>query len=198
MLFSRRSMIARQSLSVRSTSTFDGLAPGMDGDTGPAAVSRSRPSKGVLAASERDFARPEIDCCYGRIETNVDRLARIEALIAQREPFLRRAAGEIVLRQIGRSTGGASSLLSMTMLSSYFCRRSVSVAANPLRRSRRSQFCSVRHSWGAALLQPERASHPRRSCRRAAPPATYRPGRMPGRASFASAKIEAGVMPAAA
>ena len=49
-----RSMIARQSLSDRSTSTSDGSAPGMDGDKGSAPVARSRRSKG---SSRRQRAR---------------------------------------------------------------------------------------------------------------------------------------------
>ncbi len=54
----------------------------------------------LLAASERDFARANVDCCDRRIEPKVDGIVGIEALVAQRQPLLRRAAGEIVLRQV--------------------------------------------------------------------------------------------------
>ena len=84
-----------------------------------------------VAVGKLNFMRADVDCSDGRVQTQVDRIVGIKALIAQGQPFFWRVAGEIVFRQIGRSTGGASSLLSMTISPSYFCRRSISAAANP-------------------------------------------------------------------
>ena len=50
---------------------------------------------------ERDFARAGVDGRDGRIQAKVDGIVGIKTLVAQRQPIFLRAAGEIVLRQIG-------------------------------------------------------------------------------------------------
>ena len=73
------------------------------GWTGARARRRSREAAGRREASrrrERDLARSHVDCRDRRIEPKVDRVVGIEARVAQRHPFLRRAAGEIVLGQV--------------------------------------------------------------------------------------------------
>jgi hypothetical protein len=79
-----------------------------------------------LSIGEPDLMRASVNLRDGRVETKVDVVVRIETRVAQRHPFLGRAAGEV-----GRSTGGASSALSMTISPWYSCRRSISTAANP-------------------------------------------------------------------
>ena len=53
-----------------------------------------------FAAGERDFVCADVNCGDGRVEAKIDGIVGIEALVAQRQPFFRRAAGEIVLRQV--------------------------------------------------------------------------------------------------
>ena len=54
-----------------------------------------------LAVGERDMAGLGVDRSHIGRELQVDLLVRIETLRPQRHPFLRRAAGEIILREIG-------------------------------------------------------------------------------------------------
>ncbi|MCY1231532.1 hypothetical protein D9M72_439850 [compost metagenome] len=49
---------------------------------------------------EQDFAGADIDAGNPGSEAHVDAVLGIEALLAQRDPVLRRLAGEIVLRKV--------------------------------------------------------------------------------------------------
>ena len=51
----------------------------------------------LLAVGEHDVARADLDRGDGRVKAKVDAVVGIEALVAQRQPLLRRPAGEIVL-----------------------------------------------------------------------------------------------------
>src|ERR1700733_6582191 len=55
----------------------------------------------LVPARERDFARAGVDGRDGRLQAQVDRIVGIEALVAKRQPLLPRAAGAMILRQIG-------------------------------------------------------------------------------------------------
>ena len=54
-----------------------------------------------LSAGRYDMTCPGVDFCYAGIEAQVDVSLGIEVLRLQRNPVLRRAAREIILRQIG-------------------------------------------------------------------------------------------------
>ena len=53
-----------------------------------------------VAVGERNFPRANVDAGDGRLETKVNSVVGIEAHRAEREPVLRRAAGEIVLGKV--------------------------------------------------------------------------------------------------
>src|SRR5438093_484651 len=53
-----------------------------------------------IAVAVRDLARTYIDCGDGRLQPQVDALFGVEAVCAQRDPLLRRVAGQVILGQV--------------------------------------------------------------------------------------------------
>ena len=127
-----------------------------------------------VALGERNFARAGVDGGDGRIEAQVDRVVGIKALIAQRQPFLWRAAGEIILRQIGaidrRRVVAAQhddAALVLTPAQHLGCGESRRAAADD------HNLLWLIPLSARSSSQLERSSHGRRSCPRAARRATY-------------------------
>ena len=95
------SMIARLSARLRSVWTCDGRRAGNGQAHRLRAGRQQQPVVGDLAAvRQHHFVRARIDARDIGLEAQVDAVVRVEVVAAQRDPFLGRVAGEIILGEV--------------------------------------------------------------------------------------------------
>ena len=193
-------MIARQSASERSTWTCGWSAPG---NRQPHRLGAGRQQQAVVgngaAAGEDDIARLGIDRGDFAVEPQVDLGIGVKIVRPQRQPILRRAAGEIILRQVrpvdrrrgivAQHDDAAAKLLPPQHLGRGKARRAAAddhdlagrIDGPRDARLRLLALLPDEDAIALALDLPDRKRIERRRARR-----------------FAGAQIEAGVMPGAA